>query len=31
MEDRPCDADSECRQPAKTINTDGQKKLRAEK
>ena len=31
MEDRPCSADSECRQAAKTINADGQKKLRAEK
>ena len=31
MEDRPCGADSECRQAAKTINADGQKRLRAEK
>ena len=30
-EDRPCGADSECRQAAKTINADGQKRLRAEK
>ena len=31
MEDRPCGIDSEYRQVAKTINTDGQKRLWAEK
>ena len=31
MEDRPCGANSECRQAAKTINANGQKMLRAEK
>ena len=30
-EDRPCGADSECRQAAKTINAAGKKRLRADK